>query len=181
MKSNIWAGITIIIISLIFFGSFYLIKTEMDETYRQQMINYEGGSCINEDGTCIHDNPLDWLFYLIYILDVVLFFVGVFLIVHGKNEIRIAEKLDNTAESIKRIKEKEENDNSFEAFLTPFSEEERKILRLIRNNEGLWQSTLRIKSGISKAKLSSILSELEEKGHITRQKKGKTYTIYLKQ
>ena len=59
------------------------------------------------------------------------------------------------------------------------SDEER-ILAML--NEGsLLQSELAEKLGVSKAKVSIILREMEEKGLITRVREGRTYRVFLKE
>jgi uncharacterized membrane protein len=42
------------------------------------------------------------------------------------------------------------------------------------------QSTLRFKVGMAKAYLSMMISDLEERGIISRKQEGKTYQIFLK-
>jgi len=58
--------------------------------------------------------------------------------------------------------------------------DEEKILALLREGPVL-QSELADKLGVSKAKVSIILREMEEKGLITRVKEGRTYRVYLKE
>ncbi|NJE10635.1 MarR family transcriptional regulator [Thermococcus sp. MAR1] len=58
--------------------------------------------------------------------------------------------------------------------------DEEKILALLREGPVL-QSELTDKLGVSKAKVSIILREMEEKGLITRVKEGRTYRVFLKE
>ncbi len=60
------------------------------------------------------------------------------------------------------------------------SENEKKVLHTIVDNEGITQNTLRIRTSLSKALLSKILSDFEKKSIIVREAKGKTYAVYLK-
>ncbi len=60
-------------------------------------------------------------------------------------------------------------------------EEERVIVRLLRQREGRCeQGTLCMISGFSKATLSRLLSELEERGIVYKEKKGKKNIVHLK-
>ena len=62
-------------------------------------------------------------------------------------------------------------------FLNPF---EAKVLRKIKEEEGITQSTLRLKLDMSKAKLSYVLQDLEKRELIKRVEKGKTLQIFSK-
>jgi uncharacterized membrane protein len=53
------------------------------------------------------------------------------------------------------------------------------IINIIKEHEGITQDSLRFKTGFSKAKISIILKELENKGIIYRERFGKTYRLYL--
>ncbi|ANF21831.1 hypothetical protein A7C91_00380 [Thermococcus piezophilus] len=58
--------------------------------------------------------------------------------------------------------------------------DEEKILAILREGPVL-QSELAEKLGVSKAKVSIILREMEEKSLITRVKEGRTYRVYLRE
>nr|WP_167903303.1 MarR family transcriptional regulator [Thermococcus sp. JdF3] len=63
---------------------------------------------------------------------------------------------------------------------THLRSDEEKILALLREGPVL-QSELADKLGVSKAKVSIILREMEEKGLITRIKEGRTYRVFLRE
>ncbi|WP_048056489.1 MarR family transcriptional regulator [Thermococcus sp. 4557] len=63
---------------------------------------------------------------------------------------------------------------------THLRSDEEKILALLREGPVL-QSELADKLGVSKAKVSIILREMEGKGLITRVKEGRTYRVFLKE
>ncbi len=58
--------------------------------------------------------------------------------------------------------------------------DEEKVLAILKEGPVL-QSELAGKLGVSKAKVSIILREMEEKGLITRVKEGRTYRVFLKE
>ncbi|WP_240921957.1 MarR family transcriptional regulator [Thermococcus sp. ES12] len=64
--------------------------------------------------------------------------------------------------------------------LTHLRSDEEKILAMLREGPVL-QSELAEKLGVSKAKVSMILREMEEKGLITRTKEGRTYRVFLRE
>ncbi len=95
--------------------------------------------------------------------------LGFYLIFFNKTEDRL----------IKRLGEEKDNEK-FEfamKFLDPF---EAKVLRRIKEEEGITQSTLRLKLDMSKAKLSYVLQDLEKRGLVKRVEKGKTLQIFSK-
>jgi len=95
--------------------------------------------------------------------------LGFYLIFFNKTEDRL----------IKRLGEEKDSER-FEfamKFLDPF---EARVLRKIREEEGITQSTLRLKLDMSKAKLSYVLQDLEKRGLIKRIEKGKTLQIFSK-
>ncbi|AFL95933.1 hypothetical protein CL1_1737 [Thermococcus cleftensis] len=63
---------------------------------------------------------------------------------------------------------------------THLRSDEEKILALLKEGPVL-QSELADKLGVSKAKVSIILREMEEKGLITRVKEGRTYRVFLRE
>ncbi len=60
------------------------------------------------------------------------------------------------------------------------TQEEQIILKMIKEEEGITQSSLRHKSGFSKTKLSFLLSDLEKKNIIKKELFGKTNKVFMK-
>ncbi len=58
-------------------------------------------------------------------------------------------------------------------------EDEKKIFRIVVENEGITQDSLHFRTGFSHSKISMIIKKLEEKDLIYRERFGKTYRIYV--
>ena len=66
----------------------------------------------------------------------------------------------------------------FEIILKALNDSEKKVLKEIKEHEGITQNTLKLKANISKSKLSYVLQELEKRNLVKRVKKGKTFQVY---
>ena len=102
-----------------------------------------------------------------------LFALGFYLLFFNKTEKAILEKLENE----KELKVEEMKFKILMKALDPF---EQKVIEAIREQDGITQNTLRLRTNMSKAKLSYVLQELEKRNLIKRIPKGKTLEIYLK-
>jgi hypothetical protein len=99
--------------------------------------------------------------------------LGFYMIIFSKGEKAILERLDEQ-------KKKRSDEEEFELLLKGIGSYEKKALRAIKAQDGITQSTLQIKTGMSKAKLSYVLTDLEKRDLIKKIKKGKTYSVHLK-
>ena len=59
-------------------------------------------------------------------------------------------------------------------------ENELKVIKAVKDQPGITQFTLRLRTDLSKSKLSDILSRFEKKRIVERRAKGKTLSVYLK-
>ena len=84
---------------------------------------------------------------------------------------------------LKQLQEQKENLTKGEKLkiirmlLDPY---EQKVFDAVLEQDGITQQTLRYRTDLTKSKISEILSRFERKNIIIREKKGKTYSIYLK-
>lgn len=167
-------GIIILIIGLILGTSVTLMKINEDK-YINSYIS-DKGSCFLDDGTCLHEDRDYTLFIVGWIIVGILILISGYMILVKSPYDKI---LKENQELIKKI-EKSNKKNEFEIFLSSFDEDYKTILKIIKDNEGITQATLRFKTGFSKAHVSNLVNTLEKKNFISRKRKRKTYQIYLK-
>src|SRR3989344_5386916 len=83
----------------------------------------------------------------------------------------------------RKLEEDKQNDirkEKFDIIMSVLDPYEKKVIAAIKDQDGITQNTLRLKTDISKAKLSYVLQELEKRNLIKRVEKGKTLAVYLK-
>mgnify|MGYP001609657410 CR=1 FL=1 len=168
--------IGVIVLSFaVILGVIFLFVNLQQNMYIEQLIAARGGECILDDGTCLHADR-NWLvFYGGGALAVALLTLGMYLIFFDKTQKILMQQHTEVASALQDAKGRDE----FKAFLSGFSEEEKKVLEQVKEQEGITQSTLRYKTGMSKTSLSLLLKQLEEKGIISRKESGKTNEVYL--
>jgi predicted HTH transcriptional regulator len=59
------------------------------------------------------------------------------------------------------------------------NEDEKALIEMISETEGVTQDSLRFKTGLSKSKVSTLLSEMEKNGIIIREKLGRTHKLFI--
>ena len=99
--------------------------------------------------------------------------LGFYLIFFSKGEEAILKELKENKQSV--LKEEK-----FNLVLKGLDSFEKKVINAVKEQEGITQNTLRIRTDMSKAKLSYVLQDLEKKELIKREKKGKTLAIFLR-
>lgn len=99
--------------------------------------------------------------------------LGFYLLFFNKTEERILNRLEEQ----KNLQIEEER---FSIILKALDEYEKRVLQLVREQDGITQNTLRLRTNLSKAKLSYVLQELEKRGLVKRIPKGKTLEIHLR-
>ena len=99
--------------------------------------------------------------------------LGFYLLFFSKSE----ETLLKSISEEKQNRNKEDRFNILLKALDPF---EQRIIKVVKEQEGITQNTLKLKADLSKAKTSYVVNDLEDKGLIKRVKKGKTFSVYLR-
>lgn len=100
--------------------------------------------------------------------------LGVYLLFFSTSEEAIMKRLEEE-------KNMKIEDNKFDLVLKAMDDNERKVLKAVKEQEGITQSTLKFRTDLSKAKVSQILTDFEKKHLVKREAKGKTYAVYLSQ
>jgi len=172
-------GIILIIIGILLAGFVYFTKARED-AYIDLFMEQNNGTCYLEDGTCLHDSQPLALYLLGGILSAALILLGVYLVFFDKTQKKLAQQHLEVSSALKEAKEKENEKDEFKAFLAGFTTEEQKVIKAIKEQDGIKQSTLRFRTGMSKTGLSLLLKSLEQKEIISRKQSGKTNQIFLR-
>ena len=98
--------------------------------------------------------------------------LGIYLLFFSTSEEAILKRLEEE-------KNMEIEEDKFELVLKAIDDNEKKVLKAIKEQSGITQSTLKYRTDLSKAKVSQILTDFEKKHLIKREEKGKTYAVYL--
>lgn len=167
-------GILLIIIGILLSGLTYSMKVREDNSINA-IILIQGGSCYLPDGTCLHEDRSYLPYIFGWIISSAIILLGVYLIFFDKTEKILEKSRQDFKEEVKSSKKAKE----FDAFLSGFNAEEQIVLKAVNDNEGILQSTLRYKTGISKTGLSLLLKSLEDREIISRTIDGKSNKVYL--
>ncbi|MBU0756634.1 MAG: MarR family transcriptional regulator [Nanoarchaeota archaeon] len=171
-------GIILIVIGIALTIFVFMAKEKEDKIIRQMVM--DKGSCFLDDGTCLHDDR-DYSMYIFgWVISVSLLLFGIYLTFFDKTQQVLAEHQVKVSSALREAKKHETKNGRFNAFLSGFSEEEQTILKAIKEQEGIKQSTLRFRTGMSKTKLSLLLKSLEERNIISRKPAGKTNEVFLR-
>ena len=99
--------------------------------------------------------------------------LGFYFLFFDSTEKKIFEKFED--EKIRKVEEER-----FKIILKALDEYERRVMEIVKEQDGITQNTLKLRANMSKAKLSYILQELERRDLIERTRKGKTLEVHLK-
>lgn len=171
-------GIIIIIFGIIIAGLVYFSQ-QREERYISNIIN-ETGSCYLSDGTCLHDDRDKSIYVFGWALSIALVMFGIYLGFVDKTQKVLTEHQIKVSAALGEAKKSENEKSRFDAFIAGFTSEEQVILKAIKEQDGITQSTLRYRTGMTKTSLSLILSSLEKREIISRKESGKTKEVYLR-
>lgn len=175
MITNKHLGIILIIVGLVIASLTFMAKVKED-FYIETLIEAHDGVCILENDYCLH-NDRNWVGYIIaWVLGASMILLGVYLCFFDKSYELFQKDRDHFTRELRKAKSKDE----FGAYLAGFSQEEQLVLKAIREQDGIQQSTLRYRVGMSKTALSLLLRSLEERDVISRKQSGKTKKIFLR-
>ncbi|MBU1201077.1 MAG: hypothetical protein KJ583_02730 [Nanoarchaeota archaeon] len=170
-------GIIIVVAAILLAMVVFMAKAKED-SYINAIIK-DTGSCYLADGTCLHDDRSYTVYILGWTLSLGLLILGIYLMLFDKTQRMLAEHQVKITSALKEAKEQDVKKDEFNAFLSGFSSEEQQVLKAIREQDGIKQSTLRYRTGMSKATLSLMLKSLEKRKIISKKSAGKTNEVYL--
>lgn len=130
-------------------------------------------TAMQEDGFCPHAGNTPWPTYLSIIVISCLAALSIYLIFFEKSQ----KEIISTLEKQKQVQTDEEK---FSILLKGLNAVEQKVIKAIKEQDGITQQTLRIRTDLHKSNLSLILDSLEKKGLIKKVQKGKTNQVFLK-
>ena len=169
-------GIILLIIAVLI-AVFIAFSQQRESASVDQYVQKEG-SCFLEDGTCLHKQNM-YFFVFGWALAGVLFLFGIYLTFFDKTQKFLIDHQIQVSSALASAKKQERKKDEFNAFISGFNEEEQRVLKAIKDQEGIKQSTLRYRTNISKTSLSLILKSLEDRKIISRKTSGKTKEVYL--
>lgn len=170
-------GTILIIIGAIL--AVFLIIYQMKQESIISLITQQQGTCYLTDGTCLH-NQVKTAVLVGGIISAALILLGIYLILFDKEKKNFMDSQTKIAHAVKERKKNETESDKFKAFLSGFKEEEQNVIKAIKEQDGIKQSTLRYRTGMSKSSLSLLLKDLEERDIIKRKESGKTNEVYLR-
>ena len=174
MISSKHFALILFFISLCIIFATYGFKVQED-FYIDEMIKQMDGVCILENDYCLH-NDRNWLGYIVsWSAGGVLLILSVYLFFYDKSYQQFKQEQYQFVKKLDELNSKE----SFSAYLAGFTDEEQKVLKAVNDQDGISQSTLRFRTGMSKASLSLLLNELEKRSIISREISGKSKKVYL--
>ena len=171
-------AIALLLCSFLLAGAIYGLKLRED-TYIHLLTEENGDSCF-VNGVCLYEDRNWWWYILGWSASAFLLGIALFLYFFDRSQHLILTHQEKVAASLTEAKKVSESDEKFKAFLSGFSDDEQKVLSAIHDQDGILQSTLRYRTGMSKSTLSIMLKQFEEKGLISRKESGKTNKVFLR-
>jgi len=153
-------GIVLILITILIGILFIILTNRLYETSSEI-------GCFSDEKCSPIESSLSVTHFAFGIIGFILA-LGAYLIFFNTSEKAILQRLEEN-------KNKELSENKFDILLKGLDEFERRVIKAIKEQEGVTQNTLGIRTNLSKAKVSQVVNTLEKKGLIKREKKGKTF------
>lgn len=190
-------GTIILVFTLVLAVVLYSLKYQAEKPLRDKIAALGGGeTCDHPQGEqCPHQQLSKLLPYTYFGFSVLILLagLGVYLVIYGQemknnynnyiniNPDMIARRIERSLEKNRhKESQKESSEEKFNILLTALDEDEQNVLKAIKEQDGISQSTLKFRVDLSKTKLSLILTSFEKKNLITKVKTGKINHIYLK-
>lgn len=164
--NNKKVGVLILILTLFLLGVFVLVIQSLNREIKAQ-------GCFEKAGCRSIETSLSVIHFAFGAFGF-LFALAFYLLVFSKGEEAIVERLEKDTE-------RKLDEEKYAILSKGLDEFENKVLKVVREEEGITQNTIRLRVDMSKAKLSQVLQDLERKNLIKRVQKDKTFQIFLKE
>ncbi len=171
-------GLVLIIVGVVLALLVLFLKIQMDTVFIEDYSQIHD-TCITPEGTCLHTQTLVYAF-IGWGIALAVFVLGVYLYFFDASQQRLLEQNMMIAKALKEASKKTDTQEKFDSFLAGFGADEQKVLKAIHEQDGILQSTLRFRTDFSKAMLSQVLANLEDRGIVVRRTKGKSKEVFLK-
>ena len=170
-------GVILVVIGIFFLISIVIFKMQIDDLATTLMLESDG-VCIL-DGKCVHEQS-DFPVYLGGAFTFITLALGFYLLFFDKSQKYANRTNKEIVKVLQETKKKQTSDEKFNLVLKGLSSDEKKVVKAVKDQDGIEQATLRIRTDLSKTKLSVVLSDLEKKNFIKKIPQGKKNKIYLK-
>lgn len=154
----------------------FILLTNLSEITNEYFS--DKGSCFLESGRCLHGSLQGLTIAGISII-ISLYLFSTYLAFFDKKGLGKEKSYEKISESLKAAKNAEKSKDEFKAFLAGFNDEEKKVLQIIHDNEGILQSTLKFKADMSKSSLSIMIKDFQSRNIVKRKPHKKSYELYL--
>ena len=178
MKNN-KLGMLLIVLSIILLVVvlYFRAQVEKDIDTQIKLSLIDTGECVHENATggiCPFERRASLALptFVGAGAVIIIFLTGIYLIFRKEKKQEIVKETKETKE--------EKKEDKFDIILSALNEDEQKVMKAVREQDGITQATLRIRIDMSKTKLSIVLKEMEKKNLIKKVIKGKTNQIFLK-
>lgn len=127
----------------------------------------------NDANSCpLLKNSVEPPVIIVYVLSAILIMISIYLFFFNREE--------SFTEAINALRQSTSKEEKFQVLMQGLDEFEQNAVKTLKSQDGIKQGTLAIKTNMSKAKLSAVLSGLERKGLITRIDAGRSKKVFLK-
>jgi uncharacterized membrane protein len=155
-----------------------IFNTSLTERLIETKNNACNTSCNEQMGFCPTKNELPLETFLISFISLFLASTGVYM--YMSNKIINNEKNQQNNFNEQQFINKDEHNLNLEEIKKGLKDDEIEVLELIKNENGIYQSSIVSKTGFSKVRVSRILDKLEARDLIERKRRGMTNFVVLK-
>src|SRR3989344_389067 len=159
-------AVLILALTLFLLGVFVMVIQSLNQ-------EIEALGCFQQAGCRTIETSLS-VIHFAFVAFGFLFALAFYLLVFSKGEEAIVERLEKDTE-------RKLGEEKYAILSKGLNEFEKNVLKVVREEQGITQNMLRLRVDMSKAKLSQVLQELEKKGLVKREPKGKTFQVFLKE